>query len=341
MTETNRQIFLVGRPEGALEESHFELRESPAPDPGSDLGDGEVLVRTLIISVDAANRAWMQGATYRKEMSAGTVMDAYGVAEVVASKSDRFQAGDIVAGEVGWQDYSVHAEKRLQALPKDYRPLSHFISLLGIAGLTAYHGLMAVGQPKEGETVLVSAAAGSVGQYVGQIAKAVGCTAIGIAGGPEKCSFVTDELGFDACIDYKSEKVRKRISELAPDGVDVYFDNVGADILEAALFNMALRGRVVCCGAISQYDTEEMTSPRGLPGVIVFKRLRMEGFIVTDFFRQNDQAIQDLGRWHAEGKIKVVEDPVEGLENAPSGLIGLLAGDNIGKRMIRVAPDPA
>jgi NADPH-dependent curcumin reductase CurA len=282
----------------------------------------------------------MQGATYRKEMTGGSVMEGYGVGQVVESKAEGVAVGDIVACEVGWQDYSVHLGRRVMKLPHDYRPLSHFISILGIAGLTAWHGLMTVGRPEAGETVLVSAAAGSVGQYVGQIAKAKGCTAIGIAGGPEKCAFVTDELGFDACIDYKNEHVRKRIAELAPGGVNVYFDNVGADILEAALFNMAERGRVVCCGAISQYDTTEMASPRGLPGVIVFKRLRMEGFIVTDFFNDNDKAIADLAAMHAAGQIKVVEDVLEGIEQAPRGLIGLLAGDNVGKRMIRVAPDP-
>lgn len=333
----NRQVVLLEQPKGALEESHYEMREAPAPEPG----DGEVLVRTLLISIDAANRAWMQGATYRKEMTGGSVMDGYGVAQVVESKADGVAEGDIVACEVGWQDYSVHLARRVVKLPNDYRPLSHFISVLGIAGLTAWHGLMKIGQPKEGETVLVSAAAGSVGQYVGQIAKAKGCTVIGIAGGPEKCAFVTDELGFDACIDYKNEHVRKRIAELAPDGVDIYFDNVGAEILEAALFNMALHGRVVCCGAISQYDTTEISSPRGLPGLIVFKRLRMEGFIVTDFYGENDAAIADLSAMHAAGQIKVVEDVLEGLEQAPKGLIGLLAGDNLGKRMIRVAPDPA
>jgi NADPH-dependent curcumin reductase CurA len=332
----NRQILLREQPEGTLEESHYELREGSMPEPG----DGEILVRTLIISIDAANRAWMQGATYRKEMTGGSVMDGYGIGQVVASNADGVAPGDIVGCEVGWQDYSVHLARRVIKLPADYRPLSHFISLFGIAGQTAWHGLMQVGRPEEGETVLVSAAAGSVGQYVGQIAKAKGCTAIGIASGPEKCAFITDELGFDACIDYKNEHVRSRIAELAPKGIDIYFDNVGAEILEAALFNMAERGRVVCCGAISQYDTTEMTSPRGLPGLIVFKRLRMEGFIVTDFYRENDKANADMAAMHGAGQIKVVEDILDGLDQAPKGLIGLLAGDNIGKRMIRVAPDP-
>lgn len=336
MPEPNRQIFLVEKPAGKLQDSHFELRSGEIPAPQA----GQVQVRTLLLSLDAANRAWMQGDTYRKGIGAGDVMDGYGVGVVTASAAEGFAPGDIVVGALGWQDYSVHKARRLQKLAADVRPLSHLISLYGIAGKTAYHGLVHVGRPQEGETVLVSAAAGSVGMFVGQIANNLGCRAIGIAGGPEKCAWVTDTLGFDACIDYKTEPLRKRIAELAPDGVDIYFDNVGGAVLEAALFNMALRGRIVCCGAISQYDTAETTSPRGVPGIHVFKRLRMEGFIVMDFADRDAEAERDMRRWFAEGKMVVEEDILDGLENAPRGLIGLLAGDNRGKRMIRVAPDP-
>lgn len=337
MPEPNRQIILVERPAGKLQESHFEMRSGKTSAPQ----DGQVQVRTVLLSLDAANRAWMQGDTYRKGIGAGDVMDGYGVGVVSASAADGFAPGDIVAGALGWQDCSVHKARRLQKLPGGVRPLSHLISLYGIAGKTAYHGLVHVGRPQEGETVLVSAAAGSVGMFVGQIANNLGCRAIGIAGGPEKCAWVTGTLGFDACIDYKSEPLRKRIAELAPGGVDIYFDNVGGTVLEAALFNMAMRGRIVCCGAISQYDTTETTSPRGVPGIHVFKRLRMEGFIVMDFADRDAEAERDMGRWFAEGKMVVEEDILGGLENAPKGLIGLLAGDNRGKRMIRVAPDPA
>ena len=337
MSESNRRIFLVERPAGKLEESHFEMRTGDIPAPG----DGQVQVRSLLLSLDAANRAWMQGDTYRKGVGAGEVMDGHGIGVVTRSKSDGFAAGDIVGAAVGWQDYSVHKARQLEKLPTDVKPLSHLISLYGIAGKTAYHGLVQVGRPKEGETVLVSAAAGSVGMFVGQIARNLGCRTIGIAGGPEKCAWVTDTLGFDACIDYKNEPCRKRIAELAPDGVDIYFDNVGGAILEAALFNMAMKGRIVCCGAISQYDTTEMTSPRGVPGIHVFKRLRMEGFIVMDFADRDADAVRDMGRWFGDGKMAVEEDILDGLEMAPKGLIGLLAGDNRGKRMIRVAPDPA
>jgi NADPH-dependent curcumin reductase CurA len=333
----NRQIWLVAQPEGPLAESHFELREADAPEPG----EGEVLVRTVLISLDAANRAWMQGPTYRSEMTAGNVMEGFAVGEVVESHDGALAPGDLVAGLLGWQDYSVHPARRLRRLPRDYRPVSHFLSLLGIAGKTAYHGLLQVGAPKQGETVLVSAAAGSVGAYVGQIARIKGCRTVGIAGGPDKCRWIVDQLGYDAAIDYKAEDVAARLGALCPDGVDVYFDNVGGRILQAALFNMAMHGRVVCCGAISQYDTTEMESPRGIPGVIVFKRLRLEGFIVSDFADKDAEAERDLAAWYADGKIEVVEDILDGLDAAPRALIGLLAGDNVGKRMVRVGPDPS
>lgn len=337
MPEMNRQIILLEKPAGPLQESHFEMRSGDIPEPQ----DGQVQLRTVLLSLDAANRAWMQGDTYRKGIGAGDVMDGYGIGVVTRSAADGFAAGDIVGAAVGWQDYSVHKAHRLEKLPPDAKPLSHLISLYGIAGKTAYHGLVQVGRPQAGETVLVSAAAGSVGMFVGQIAKNLGCRAIGLAGGPEKCAWVTGTLGFDACIDYKSEPYRKRIAELAPDGVDIYFDNVGGAVLEAALFNMAMRGRIVCCGAISQYDTTETSSPRGVPGIHVFKRLRMEGFIVMDFADRDADAVRDMGRWFRDGKMVVEEDILDGLEMAPKGLIGLLGGDNRGKRMIRVAPDPA
>jgi NADPH-dependent curcumin reductase CurA len=337
MTDTtNRQILVAEIPKGELEERHFELREGDIPAPGED----EILVRLILLSLDAANRAWMQGPTYRQAVVAGQVMDGYAVGEVVESKASGLAPGDIVAGAFGWRQYAALPASQAIKLPGGYRPLSHFISLLGIAGRTAYHGLLWLGEPKEGETVLVSAAAGSVGQYVGQIARLKGCRAVGIAGGERKCSFLVDELGFDAAIDYKSEDVPKAIAASCPDGVDVYFDNVGGDILEAALFSMNKFGRVVCCGAISQYDTTEMTSPRGIPGIIVFKRLRLQGFIVSDFADRNDEASRDLVTWAGDGRLKVVEDVLEGIENAPRALIGLLHGDNIGKRMVRVGPDP-
>jgi NADPH-dependent curcumin reductase CurA len=331
----NRQIVVRDLPQGDLTEDHFELRESEMP----SIGAGEALVRTILISIDAANRAWMQGPTYRKAVKAGDVMHAYCIGEVVESKSDALASGDIVATEANWADYVAVKADDAEKLP-DYRPLSHLISGFGIAGKTAYHGLISVGQPKAGNTVVVSAAAGSVGMYVGQIAKALGCRAVGIAGGAEKCAWVTDELGFDACVDYRGGNLFRELKAACPTGIDVYFDNVGGEVLETVLFQMNMKSRVVCCGSVSQYNAEAATGPRNLPGLLVVKRLRMEGFIYFDFADQDAKATIDLRNWVREGKIKIVDDIVDGLENAPRALIGLLAGDNRGKRMVRVAPDP-
>ncbi|WP_299554483.1 NADP-dependent oxidoreductase [uncultured Tateyamaria sp.] len=332
---TNRQIVVANLPQAVLGPEHFELQDTPMPVPQ----DGEVLLRTILMSIDAANRSWMQGATYRDAVHAGDPMPTYSICEVMESKSPHLAPGDIVAAESVWADHVTRPAHKLQKLPK-VQPLSHLLSVYGIAGKTAFHGLLQIGQPLAGETIVVSAAAGSVGGYVGQIGKALGCRVVGIAGGPEKCAFVTDELGFDACVDYRAGGVFKALSNACPDGVDVYFDNVGGDILETTLALMNERGRVACCGAISQYDTPNPTGPRNLPGVVVVKRLRMEGFIVMDFARDDAKATRALQAWVAQGKIKVTEDIVEGLENAPQALIGLLHGDNTGKRMVRVGADP-
>jgi NADPH-dependent curcumin reductase CurA len=332
----NTQILLVEKPTGKLEESHFDVRRAPVPTPT----DGQLLLRSVLLSQDAANRAWMQGATYRSAVEVGDVMHGYAIAEVVESRSPDFAVGDIVSGEVGWQEYAALDARALQRC-SDHRPLSHLLSVLGIAGKTAYHGLLNVPGLEAGETLVVSAAAGSVGSIVGQIGKIRDARVVGIAGGAEKCAWVRDELGFDACIDYKGEDVSSKLSEHCPEGIDVYFDNVGGPILQAALFAMKQGGRISCCGAVSQYDGGAPASPAGIPGLLVVKRLRMEGFIVMDFADRDAEAERDLTSWVQSGKIQVVEDIIDGLENAPRGLIGLLAGENRGKRMIRVGPDPA
>jgi NADPH-dependent curcumin reductase CurA len=265
-----------------------------------------------------------------------TVMAGGGIAEVVSSKSPHLAAGDIVFGDTGWQDYAAVPAKHLSKMPH-IEPMTHLLSVYGIAGLTAYFGLLHVGQPKAGETVVVSAAAGSVGSIVGQIAGIKGCHVVGIAGGKDKCNWLTSELGFDAAVDYKDGAVFKALRAAAPKGIDVYFDNVGGDILEACLSQMNNRGRIACCGAISQYDgAPSATGPRGVPGLIVVKRLTMQGFIVMDYMNERDQALADLQSWVAAGKLKVQEDVIDGIENTPQALIGLLAGENRGKRMIKV-----
>ena len=333
MTDTiNRQVLLVEKPAGKLGPEHFKLTDAHLPEPK----DGEALLRVRYISLDAANRAWMHGATYRAAVETNSVMAGGGIAEVISSKSDTLKPGDIVFGDTGWQDYAAVPAKQLTKMPR-MEPLTHLLSIYGIAGLTAYFGLLHVGKPKQGETVVVSAAAGSVGSIVGQIAKLKGCRVVGIAGGADKCRWLTSELGFDAAVDYKDGAVFKALKAAAPDGIDVYFDNVGGDILEACLPQMNLNGRIACCGAISQYDgAPSATGPRGVPGLIVVKRLTMQGFIVMDYMKQRDQALADLQGWVSSGQIKVLEDVIEGLENTPQALIGLLAGENRGKRMVKV-----
>ena len=328
----NRQVLLVEKPAGKLGPEHFKMSEAAIPEPK----DGEALLRVRYISLDAANRAWMHGATYRAAVEANTVMAGGGIGEVVSSKAPEVKPGDIVFGDTGWQTYAAVPAKHLTKMPK-IEPMTHLLSVYGIAGLTAYFGLLEIGKPKTGETVVVSAAAGSGGSIVGQIAKIKGCRVVGIAGGSDKCNWLTSELGFDAAVDYKDGAVFKALRAAAPKGIDVYFDNVGGDILEACLALMNNRGRIACCGAISQYDgVPSAHGPRGVPGLIVVKRLIMQGFIVMDFMDRSDQALKELQSWVASGKLKVQEDVIEGLENTPKALIGLLAGENRGKRMIRV-----
>jgi NADPH-dependent curcumin reductase CurA len=328
----NRQILLVEKPAGKLAPEHFKMRDGAIPEPK----DGEALLRVRYISLDAANRAWMHGATYRSAIETNSVMAGGGLAEVVSSKATSLAPGDIVFGDTGWQDYAAVPARHLSKLPK-VEPMTHLLSVFGVAGLTAYFGLLEIGKPKAGETVVVSAAAGSVGSIVGQVAKIKGCHVVGIAGGKDKCNWLVSELGFDAAVDYKDGAVFKALRAAAPKGIDVYFDNVGGDILEACLPQMNNYGRIACCGAISQYDgAPSAHGPRGVPGLIVVKRLVMQGFIVMDYMDRRDKAIADLQAWVAAGKLKVQEDVIDGLENTPAALIGLLAGENRGKRMIRV-----
>jgi NADPH-dependent curcumin reductase CurA len=333
MPAENRQIVLDRLP-GAekLSPEHFALRAGERPRPG----DGEVLLKARYVSLDAANRAWMQGATYRSALEGGQVMAGGALAEVVESNAAHLKPGDLVFAETGWQEYAALPAKRLSKLP-DLKPETHLMSVYGIAGLTAYFGLLECGRPQAGETVVVSAAAGSVGSIVGQIAKIKGCRVVGIAGGAEKGRWLVDELGFDAAVDYKADDFKRQLRGEVPDGIDVYFDNTGGPVFEACLFAMKNHGRIACCGALSQYDgAPPPHGPRGIPGLIVTKRLTLRGFVVMDFADQNEKALADLQGWVASGQLKVQEDIVDGLENLPGALIGLLAGENRGKRMVRI-----
>jgi NADPH-dependent curcumin reductase CurA len=329
---SNRQILLAELPQGRLAPEHFRLTEGERPVPN----EGEVLLKVLYVSLDAANRAWMQGATYRSALQGGDVMAGGALAEVVESRAGHLKPGDLVFADTGWQEFAVLKAAGLSSIPR-MEPLTHLLSVYGVAGLTAYFGLLECGQPRAGETVVVSAAAGSVGSIVGQIARIKGCRTVAIAGGQAKCDLLMRDFGFDAAIDYKSQTVRKALREAAPTGVDVYFDNVGGDILEACLFNMNTHGRIACCGAVSQYDGAAPShGPRGVPGLIVTKRLTLRGFLVSDFDDKRAEALEDLQGWVASGQLKVAEDVLTGLESLPSALIGLLAGENIGKRMVKV-----
>jgi len=333
---TNRQVIVKELPQGTLEEHHFEHREVDLPAPGP----GEVLTQTVLLSLDPANRAWMQGATYRAPVRAGEVMAGFTLAQVVESRDPGIDAGALVECENGWQEYACQPAAAVRAFaPRTALP--HHLSVLGITGLTAYFGLLEVGRPRPGETVLVSGAAGATGSVAGQLARIAGCHVVGLAGSEEKCAWLTESLGFDAAINYKVEKLAGALKRHCRGGVDVFFDNTGGKILEAALFRMNQRGRVVCCGVVSQYDTDRPApGPRGVPGLLVTKRLRMEGFIVMDFFAQREVATERLASWLESGELVAREDILEGIETAPRGLIGLLRGENLGKRMVRLAPDP-
>ena len=333
MHPPNRQIVLETLPEGQLSTANFRLEEVERPRPA----EGELLLRVLYITLDASNRAWMQGPTYRAALKAGEVMYGRALAEVVESWAEGLAPGDLVFAETGWREWAVMPGRLAQKRPKT-TPLTHLLSVYGISGLTAYHGLLDLGRPAPGDTVVVSAAAGAVGTLAGQIAKLNGCRVVGIAGGAEKCEWLVRELGYDAAIDRRAGALRAALREACPNGIDVYFDNTGGEIFEAALFNMANHGRIVCCGGVSGYDGPGgEPGPRGVPGLIVTKRLTLSGFIVTDFASRREAALAELRGWVESGQLKVIEDVSEGLEGLPAALVGLLAGENRGKRIVRVA----
>jgi NADPH-dependent curcumin reductase CurA len=328
----NRQWLLARRPDGALKDSDFTFIETEAPPPGEE----EVLIRNLVLSCDPTQRAWIAGDTYLPAVKIGEVVRSFGAGRIEASNSPDFKAGDIVLGLVGWQDHVAMKPVGLSKVPPG-TPIELAMGVLGMIGMTAYFGLLDVGRPIAGETVVVSGAAGATGSLVGQIAKIKGCRVIGVAGGAEKCRWLTHELGLDAAIDYKAENVKTRLKELCPKGIDIFFDNVGGDILDAALARLAMRGRIVLCGGISSYDAAEPPSgPRNYLN-LVSKRGRMEGFLVTDYMPRAGEAIGALAGWVKEGKLKYRVDVQQGLENAPATLRRLFEGKNEGKQFLRIA----
>jgi NADPH-dependent curcumin reductase CurA len=338
MTLENLQFRLASRPVGMAKASDFQQ----AAEPLRELADGEITVKTLYLSLDPAMRGWMNDAkSYIRPVAIGEVMRAGGVGEVVASKSPKYAVGDIVSGGIGVQAYWQGAadDKSASFFKVDSRlaPLTTWMNTLGMPGMTAYFGLLEVGQPKAGETVVVSGAAGAVGQTVGQVAKQLGCRVVGIAGGKEKCDFVVNELGFDACIDYKTGSVRDGLKEHCPQGVDVYFDNVGGDILDTVLTRINMKARIVICGAISQYNnTTPVKGPANYLSLLV-NRARMEGMVVFDYADRYHVGVAALAGWLKEGKIKSKEDVVQGLENFPQALTMLFEGKNFGKLVLKVA----
>lgn len=329
----NRQWLYARPPAGKIGPETFQWSETAIP----AAREGEALVRTRMLSLDPANRAWMMGKTYRDALEPGQVMSGFAIGEVVESRVPGLKPGDIVEGDWGWQDYAAVSARRLVKRTTQ-APLEMLIGPLSVTGLTAYFGLLEVGRPKAGDTVLVSAAAGAVGTMVGQIAKLSGCRVVGTAGGADKVDWLVRELGFDAAVDYKAPGLRRALAAACPDGIDVYFDNTGGPVLEAALSLMNLRGRIACCGNVSQYDVDKPApGPMAVPGLVVTKRLRMEGFIVMDFYDQRAVVEARLARWVEQGRIKAIVDVIDGLENAPQALVGLFEGRNRGKCAVRVA----
>jgi NADPH-dependent curcumin reductase CurA len=337
MDATNHQIRLAARPTGLPKGSDWDHTSEPVREPEA----GQILVKTLYLSLDPAMRGWMnEGRSYIEPVGLGEIMRAGGIGKVVASSHPDYGEGDYVTGLLGAQEYAMLAGDAAQPVDPSVAPLPAYLGALGMPGMTAYFGLLDVGQAKEGDTVVVSGAAGAVGSVAGQIARIKGCRAVGIAGGEEKCRWIVDELGFDAAIDYKAEDVRRALRREAPHGIDVYFDNVGGDVLDAALAGLARHARVVICGAISQYNADgPMRGPSNYMSLLV-NRARMEGFVVFDFARRYGEAARELGGWLAAGELKAREDVVDGgVEAFPDTLLKLFRGENVGKLVLRVADE--
>ncbi|SFF56662.1 hypothetical protein SAMN04488120_10935 [Fontimonas thermophila] len=328
----NRQFRLARRPQGMVKREDFAFVRGPVPEPG----DGEFLVRIAYISLDPAMRGWMnEGKSYVPPVGLGEVMRAGAVGEIVKSKHPKFAVGEHVVGLFGVQDYAVSTGKGVTRVDPTLAPLPVYLGTLGMPGMTAYFGLLEVGKPRAGDTVVVSAAAGAVGQVVGQIARIKGCRAIGIAGGPEKCRYVTDTLGFDACIDYKHADVKKALKQHCPQGINVYFDNVGGEILDIVLTQLAMHARIVICGAISQYNaTTAVKGPSNYLSLLV-NRASMTGMVVFDWADRYAEATRELAGWLTSGRLKTREDIAEGLEQFPEVLLKLFKGENIGKLVLK------
>ena len=335
-TEINHQITLAVRPDGYPNESDFKQVESPVPQPG----EGEVIVRAIWLSLDPYQRGRMRDAqSYATPVALGEVVVGGIVGRVVKTRTPAFAVGDIVEGSLGWQDYGISDGRNLRKVDTGLGPISTAIGILGMPGVTAYFGFLDVAEPNPGDTVVVSAASGAVGAIVGQISKLMGCRTVGIAGTQAKIDYIVDELGFDVGINYKTENVASALADACPQGIDVYFDNVGGPITDAVMEQIAVGGRISICGQISQYNVEEPEpGPRNL-GLLVRKQAKVQGFLVGQFANRHEEARLRIAQWIKEGKIKYKEDVVEGLENAPRAFIGLMRGENFGKLLIKVSEE--
>jgi len=336
----NRQFRLAARPVGNPKASDWNFTSEAV----RELDEGEILVQTIYLSLDPAMRGWMnEGKSYIRPVAINEVMRAGGIGKVVASRSDQFAVGDYVSGGTGVQEYWIGAANDKSAgfyrIHPSMAPLPKFLNALGMPGMTAYFGLLDVGQPKAGETVVISGAAGAVGQTVGQVAKQKGCRVVGIAGGKEKCDFVVNELGFDACIDYKNTSVKDGLKQHCPNGVDIYFDNVGGEILDTVLTRINLKARIIICGAISQYNnTTPVKGPANYLSLLV-NRARMEGIVVFDYAARYGEAVKQMSQWMAAGEFRTREDIVQGIENFPDALMMLFEGKNFGKLILQVSAE--
>ena len=334
---SNRQILLANRPVGMPKASDFLLNETSIPTPV----DGQVLCETLYLSLDPYMRGRMSPSkSYAKPVEINEVMTGGTVGKVIESRDPNLKAGEIVFGYGGWQDYWVHNGKTLKNVDPDIAPISTATGVLGMPGVTAYTGLLNIGKPKKGETVVVASACGPVGSVVGQIAKFKGARSVGIAGSKEKCKYATDKFQFDHCLNHKSSKFSEELKQVCPEGIDVYFENVGGKVLDSVLPLLNDFARIPVCGIISAYNSTELPSgPNLIPSLmrsILVKRLTFRGFIVWDFANQEKEALQQLAKWIKQGKLHYLEDIVDGLENAPEAFIGLFDGKNFGKLVVRV-----
>jgi NADPH-dependent curcumin reductase CurA len=333
MNLTNHQVRLARRPSGEPTDEDWAHTKEPVADPG----EGQLLVRVTHLSLDPAMRGWMNDApSYIEPVGLDEVMRALGAGEVVASKHPGFAAGDTVTGAFGVQEYALSDGAGVLRVDPDAAPLPTYLAALGMTGMTAYFGLLDVGAARSGDTVLVSGAAGAVGSIVGQLAKIKGCRVVGIAGGSEKCRWLTDELGYDAAVDYREGRLTERLREHTPDGVDVFFDNVGGDVLDAGLTRLSRGARVVLCGAISQYNNDRPVGPANYLSLLV-NRARMEGFIVFDYADRYARAGEEIAGWLAEGRLRSREDVVTGsVDDFPRTLLRLFRGQNVGKLVLRI-----